>query len=46
MSPAGRLCVTATSNFYTFGGSVRVRGRLIPSDPLATSLSSGSALEP
>lgn len=46
MSPAGRLCVTATSNFYTFGGSVRVRGRLIPSDTLATAPSSGSVLSP
>lgn len=30
MGTGGRLCVSAASNFWVFGGSVRVRGRLIP----------------
>jgi len=30
MSSAARLCLNVTTNFWTFGGAVRVRGRLIP----------------
>jgi hypothetical protein len=30
MSSAARLCMTADAKFWTFGGSIRVRGRLIP----------------
>lgn len=30
MGNGGRLCVSASSNFWTYGGNVRVRGRLIP----------------
>lgn len=41
MGAGGRLCVSAVSNFWTYGGSVRVRGRLIPTgslliDPIST----------
>lgn len=32
MSSNARLCVAVASSFWTFGGSVRVRGRLIPTD--------------
>jgi hypothetical protein len=31
MGSTARLCVTAASNFWSFGGNVRVRGRLIAS---------------
>lgn len=31
MSSGGRLCLSASNNFFIYGGSVRVRGRLISS---------------
>ena len=34
MGSAARLCAAATHNFWLFGGSVRVRGRLIPTGGL------------
>jgi hypothetical protein len=30
MGSGGRLCASASSNFWLYGGNVRVRGRLIP----------------
>jgi hypothetical protein len=37
MSSAGRLCLSASSNFQLYSGSVRVRGRLIPTgSPIIT----------
>ncbi len=30
MGSTARLCASATSSFWTFGGTVRVRGRLVP----------------
>lgn len=31
MGSAGRLCLSAKSSFFLFGGTARVRGRLLPS---------------
>jgi hypothetical protein len=46
MSSAARLCFSAPSNFFTFNGSIRVRGRLIANDSGAVLTPSGSVLEP
>lgn len=42
MGSAGRLCVSAANNFWLFGGSIRVRGHLLPSGepPIVTGLQS------
>jgi hypothetical protein len=46
MSSAGRLCFTAPSNFHIYGGSVRVRGRLIASDGMIVSPTDGTVANP
>jgi hypothetical protein len=46
MNSAGRLCFTAPNNFNVYGGSFRVRGRLIASDGMVVSPTDGSVLNP
>lgn len=45
MSNNGRLCFQASSNFYTFGGWIRVRGRLIATGEIIVGPPGGGVLD-
>ena len=43
MGSAARLCVNTANNFWVYGGSVKIRGRLIPNGEMITSPGAGTA---
>jgi hypothetical protein len=42
MSAGGRLCAASSANFWMYGGTVRIRGRLIPSGEVGVMPSPGT----